>query len=189
MFIQSIEATAIKDKMCSKRLFTPTSSPESSPQPSKIPKSNSLQHLQSSLSKALDNLDTHLSAAAYKLSRKQANEGKEKIDLCVNIVSAMKKQSKFQTDAALRDYYSMSQRIIGLEKNTAYLRKEVKRLKMQTSVNDEEKACSGSSMKLEASQSVNPLSMDTPSVDTPEKQLSDFLDDDDDDDALFQHAE
>ena len=61
--------------------------------------------------------------------------------------------------------------------------------KMQTSVNDEEKACSGSSMKLEASQSVNPLSMDTPSVDTPEKQLSDFLDDDDDDDALFQHAE
>ena len=97
--------------------------------PSKVPKADNLANLRETLSAGLNNIDTHLSAAAYKLSRNQVSEGKSKIDTCVNLVTAIKKQSIFKIKMAVKNHQSMAQRIHGLERNAEYLRADNKKLR------------------------------------------------------------
>ena len=99
--------------------------------PSKVPKADNPANLRETLSAGLNNIDTHLSAAAYKQlpSRNQVSEGKSKIDTCVNLVTAIKKQSIFKIKMAVTNHQSMAQRIHGLERNAEYVRADNKKLR------------------------------------------------------------
>ena len=103
-----------------KRLFNePTASP------AKTPKKENLCNLQRCINDGFENLDTTLSAAGYKLARNDVDGCRGKMDKCVDLLMTIKKESSTRLDSCIRDYNSMSQRIVGLEKNTAYPRREI----------------------------------------------------------------